>query len=121
MRPRRPTRERGADAEALARRHLERQGLRFRAANVHCRGGELDLVMDDNGTLTFVEVRQRSRDDFGTAAESITAGKRRRLVTAARYYLHSNGADDAPCRFDAVTVDGDGRIEWLRDAFRADE
>lgn len=120
MRLRRSTRAVGADAETRAREHLERQGLRLRAANVHCRGGELDLIMEDCGTLVFVEVRQRSRSDFGTAAESITARKRRRLVTAARYYLHRNGADDAPCRFDAVAVDGD-RIEWLRDAFRADE
>jgi putative endonuclease len=48
------------------------------------RGGEIDLICRDGKTLVFVEVRLRSRSDFGGAGASITAGKRRRIVLAAR-------------------------------------
>lgn len=122
MTDRTPSRHaRGAGGEAIACRHLEHRGLTCLARNFRSRGGELDLVMDDGGTLVFVEVRLRSREDYGTAAESITAGKRRRVVRAARYYLHRHGAHQRPCRFDVVTVDADGKATWLRDAFRADD
>ena len=53
------------------------------------------------------------------------AGKRRRLVRAAQAFLqrHPEHAD-APCRFDVVVASGDPAtpvLEWLQDAFRADD
>ena len=120
----------GADGEAFARRHLERAGLVFVAANVRFRDGELDLVMREpapspvgGATLVFVEVRRRQRATHGGAASSITREKRRRLVAAASHYLVGLGLRTLPpCRFDVVTLDGEHeralRIEWLRDAFR---
>lgn len=117
----RSRRAQGADAEILARRYLEQRGLICRAQNVHGRGGELDLVMEDHGTLVFVEVRQRSRTDYGSAAASITATKRRRIIRCARQYLHRHRAHEQSCRFDVVTVDGDGHADWLQAAFTADD
>ncbi|MCW8344211.1 YraN family protein, partial [Stenotrophomonas sp. SG1] len=49
--------QRGSAVEAAAEQHLQLAGLRPRARNVRYRGGELDLVMDDAGTVVFVEVR----------------------------------------------------------------
>lgn len=112
---------RGRQAEALAARYLERRGLRILARNFRIRGGEIDLVCRDGRTLVFVEVRLRSRSDFGGAAASIGAAKRRRLVLAARHYLAGHG--DADCRFDCVLLDrlDEAAIEWIRDAFAADD
>lgn len=45
--------------EMQARSWLERQGLRFIAANVCERGGEIDLIMRDGSVTVFVEVRYR--------------------------------------------------------------
>lgn len=119
------TRERGARAEAAARDYLTRAGLQPVAANAHFRGGELDLVMRDGGTLVFVEVRYRRDPRFGGGAASIDAGKRRRLVLAAQAFLSAHRAcRDLPCRFDVVVASGDPdapQLEWLRDAFRADD
>lgn len=127
----RTTRQRdGDEGETLARRHLERAGLTFVAANVRYRDGEIDLVMRDRPrislatpSLVFVEVRRRSRADHGGAAGSITREKRRRIVAAAAHYLVGLGLRTLPpCRFDVVTLEGDAhhgmRVEWLRDAFR---
>ncbi len=108
---------RGAEAEARAAQYLERQGLRLVERNYRCRQGEIDLVMREGATLVFVEVRSRARGGFGGAAASITVAKQARLIHAARHYLASRGVD-APCRFDAVLIEG-GRLEWLRHAFEA--
>lgn len=112
-------RSRGAAAEALARAHLERAGLRLVERNYRCPRGEIDLVMADGESLVFVEVRYRSSPRFGSAAESVDARKRARLIAAAGHYLLTRAAD-RPCRFDVVAADGETGVEWLRDAFRAD-
>ena len=112
------TTARGREAEARAAYHLERHGLRVVARNFRIRGGEIDLICRDGKVLVFIEVRLRSRGDFGGAAASITAGKRRRIVLAAQHYLA--GKADCDCRFDCVLIDGE-RLEWLPNAFAADD
>src|SRR6185369_8471506 len=112
------TTARGREAEARAARHLEACGLRLVERNFRVRGGEIDLICRDGKTLVFVEVRQRTSAGYGGAAASITATKRRRIVLAARHYLIGKPAAD--CRFDCVLIDGD-TLEWLRNAFAADD
>ncbi|MFJ2995272.1 YraN family protein [Pandoraea sp. NPDC087047] len=111
----------GVSYESRAQSLLERRGWRLVARNYQCRGGEIDLIMRDRaGVLVFVEVRARSRSDFGGAAQSITRAKRRRLTLAARHYLLRCPA--ARCRFDVVAFDGRPPVAcWLPDAFRADD
>jgi putative endonuclease len=111
----------GARAEALAATWLERQGLSVLERNFRVRGGEIDLVCRDGRSLVFVEIRLRRNAGFGGAAASITANKRRRLVLAARHYLARQ--PDADCRFDCVLMDAlsESAIEWVRNAFSADD
>jgi putative endonuclease len=122
-------RARGDLVEAAARAALVRAGMREVAANVNYRGGELDLVMIDSSgregeVLVFVEVRYRRSAAFGGGAASVDASKRRKLVHAAQRFLASHRQyAQATCRFDVVEADGDPqapRINWIRDAFRAD-
>jgi putative endonuclease len=120
------TKQRGDAAEQLARAHLEARGLRWVAGNFRTPGrggGEIDLIMrEPDGTLVFVEVRQRSRRDFGGAGASVGSAKQRRIVFAARHYL-MRLPQVPPCRFDVVLIDGAGpgeaTIAWLRAAFDA--
>jgi putative endonuclease len=114
--PRTPRAARGARAEALAAEYLGRQGLSIVARNFRTRRGEIDLIMRDRGTLVFVEVRLRSRVDFGGAAASITQAKLARLVAAAQVYLAGVGRE-VPCRFDAILMDSldPALIQWERD------
>lgn len=115
--------QRGSAVEAAAEQHLQQAGLQPRARNVRYRGGELDLVMDDAGTVVFVEVRYRARSDFGGGAASVDARKCRRLAHAAQLYLQDNPVlANAPCRFDVVEATGEPpQLHWLRDAFRLDD
>lgn len=116
-RPRTAKQQAGDAAEEAARRHLEAHGMSLRERNFRCKGGELDLVMQEGKTLVFVEVRQRSGAGFGGAAASVTPHKQRRLIVAAHVYLQRYTMPP-PCRFDIVAID-DGRISWIRDAFGA--
>ena len=108
---------RGRHAEDLAALFLQQQGLKLIVRNYRCRFGEIDLIAREGRTLVFVEVRMRASDQFGGAAASITAGKRRKLLRTARHYLA--GAARAPaCRFDALLVNGaDNSVQWLQNAF----
>ena len=118
------TTETGAHAEALAARFLQARGMKMIAANVRCRGGEVDLIGEHEGVVVFVEVRLRHNPRFGGAAESITATKRARIVLAAQYWLSGAGSRfaDRPCRFDCVLMESLSplQIKWVRDAFSAD-
>ena len=116
------TTTRGREAETLAAHYLECRGLRVVERNFRVRGGEIDLICRDGGVLVFVEVRLRSRNDFGGAGASITVTKRRRLVMAARHYLARRGVD-VDCRFDCILMSGlsEDSIEWIQHAFSADD
>ncbi|HEX7466326.1 MAG TPA: YraN family protein, partial [Usitatibacter sp.] len=91
----------GGAAEEAAARYLEERGLEIVARNYRTRLGEIDLVARDGATLVFVEVRMRSSERFGGAAESIGWRKRSRLEAAARQYLARLRREPA-CRFDVV-------------------
>ncbi|WP_027350884.1 YraN family protein [Halotalea alkalilenta] len=110
----------GQQMEALAAAHLVRAGLVEVARNQHARGGEIDLVMRDGDVLVFVEVRHRRSTRFGSALESVTETKRRRLRLAARVYLQRNRLSCA-CRFDVVGITGRApdalRFDWIKAAF----
>lgn len=115
------TRQAGDAAEDRALAHLLDRGLKLLARNYRTPGrggGEIDLIMrEPDGTLAFVEVRQRASRDFGGAAASVGAIKQRRIVFAARHFLLRYAAPP-PCRFDVVTLEA-GRLDWLRGAFEA--
>lgn len=107
----------GQEAENLAAVFLQQQGLRLVTRNYRCRMGEIDLVMDDRGTLVFVEVRLRKNNHFGGAGASITSHKQSKLIRAAQHYLQQQSLQP-PCRFDALLLDS-GKMEWIKDAFSA--
>lgn len=109
---------RGKNAEQQARRHLEQRGLKLLETNYRCKLGEIDLIMQDNETLVFIEVRYRKSNAYGSAIESVTTGKQNRLVAAARHYLQANRSN-TPCRFDVVGITGQNasKLEWIKNAF----
>ncbi|SDW10586.1 putative endonuclease [Aidingimonas halophila] len=114
-------RARGLAIERQTERWLQEQGLIPIAHNQHVKGGELDLVMRDGGTLVFVEVKHRRSAQHGHPLEAVTPLKQRRLIRAARFYLARNGIS-SPCRFDVVAVTGiqpSLTYEWIKAAFDA--
>ncbi len=86
----------GAEGETLACRHLQDQGYRILARNFRCRSGEIDVVAREGDVTVFVEVKDRRGRSHGEGHESVTFGKRRRVVRAARLYAASYGLSEAP-------------------------
>lgn len=109
----------GDAAEEAAARHMAAAGCRIVARNARYRDGEVDLIARERDLLVFVEVRMRVSARFGGAAVSVDSLKQRRVARAAQHWLLREYGDRWPaCRFDVVTVDGSGTIEWIRDAFQ---
>ena len=115
----------GAAAETLAAEYLVSLGLKIIDRNVHCGGGEIDIIAFDDGVLHFVEVKARRNDAIVSPLESITPAKVKRLKRAALAYLQkmdTGRIDWIPpeCHFDAVTLsdyDKEVKIDFILDIF----
>lgn len=113
--PRKPTphsvpdlsnRARGRWGEDLAVRHYEGRGANVVDRNWRHRLGELDLVVDERGTLVFVEVKARRTDAYGPAAAAVGVAKQRRIRQLAVEWLHAHGIAGVDVRFDVVAITG---------------
>lgn len=113
----------GNHAEGVAARYLMSRGINILEQNVFNRGGEIDLVGIDHGTLVFFEVRYRGSGSLAGAAESITFTKQKRLLRAASFYLHRHGLWNADSRIDVVAIaPGESkkyRVQWIKNAIQA--
>ena len=112
----------GDIAEQIAATHLTEKGLVVVANNVHCRQGEIDLIMKDHDTFVFIEVKYRKNTSFGGAIAAIPYKKQQKIIKTATIYLQQQGLKEynTPCRFDVVAIDGDlnhPEITWLKNAF----
>jgi putative endonuclease len=102
----------GDFAERLAVQHLEARGYSIVERNYRRREGEIDIIARLGDVLAFVEVRCRRGNLMGTAIESLSRAKQRRLVALAEAYdpapLHSHEQR----RIDVIAVDlaPDGRL-----------
>lgn len=114
----------GKLGEDLATVELWHKGYAILARRYRTRYGEIDIVAQDGDTVVFVEVKARRTDRFGTAAESITPWKQRRIAAMALDYLAWSGRLDSPCRFDVVAIDGVATdtvtIQHIKGAFCAE-
>ncbi len=107
----------GQSAEQQAYDYLLTQGLTPVCRNFSCKLGELDLIMDDKGTLVIIEVRFRKNDAFGGALESITPKKKMRIIRTTQYYLMSHTVN-RPIRFDVIAISPKQGLNWVQNAFQ---
>lgn len=112
----------GFAAEQQARAYLIAQGLHWIESNYRCRWGEIDLIMQEQNYLVFVEVRARRSRNFGGALASVDYVKQQKLTRAATHYLAINKRyDKQPVRFDVLGMEGkELQIEWIKNAFEMD-
>lgn len=115
------SRQAGAGWEKIAESFLSGQGLKLLQRNFSSRLGEIDLIVEDDETIVFVEVRYRKSSQYGSGAESVTPQKQNRISRAAAWYLAKNPHRAAQCcRFDVISVhpqNGNQGINWIQNAF----
>jgi putative endonuclease len=114
-------RQLGRLGEELAAAYLQQQGYVILARNWRCPVGEIDIVAREGEFLTFVEVRTRRGDRFGTPEESITPTKQAKLVELAQTYLQEACLPKQSWRIDVVAVEMDRqgrqkRLNLIRNA-----
>lgn len=111
----------GRFGEQVAAEHLEATGLVILARNWRCRDGELDIIARDGADLVIVEVKTRSSDAFGGAAQAVNRVKAARVRTLAVRWLAEHRDPSWPVvRFDVVAVTRRPtgvEIDHLRGAF----
>ncbi|WP_293942146.1 MULTISPECIES: YraN family protein [unclassified Sphingobacterium] len=108
----------GAQGEQLAMEYLIRMGCKIVLRNWRYKNLEVDLIVKDGDTLVFVEVKTRSRTDFGEPFEFVNIPKQRRLIRAAQAYILKH-AYVGEVRFDVVAVTNGAHSEltYIKDAF----
>lgn len=126
------SKQQGDFFENLAKQFLQQQGLQFFCQNWQYKKlGELDLVMIDNeklyknqlDTLVVVEVRKRKAGQFGTATESISTAKQRKIINTTQAFLQCYPQFfNHDIRFDVVGFDVNFEQNlpvpvWLKSAF----
>ena len=115
-------RSQGEKFEQIAKTHLIKQGLTAVCDNFNCRVGEIDLIMSDNNTLVFVEVKHRKNDNFGGSIAAVSRAKQNKIIKTSMFYCqkHNINFEQLPCRFDVVAITGLNepfKIQWIRNAF----
>ncbi len=101
---------------------LRQHGYKILHRNFRGRtGGEIDIVCRDRDTLVFVEVKTRTRDDFGRPFDAISRDQQKRISRGGLAWLALLDHPDILFRFDVVEVYLDSnsvpRLELIRNAF----
>ncbi len=91
--------------EKKAADYLLSCGYTVLCTNFHTRQGEVDIIVEKDQHLVFVEVKTRSFFSVESAAESVNYHKQRRVSLAALEYYNQNPKfENYECRFDVIIV-----------------
>lgn len=107
----------GLAAEEQAMRYLMSRGWTVLAHRWRVGHAEIDIVARRGALVSFVEVKARRGEGFGSPLEAITGAKRRELVKAARVWIDRHGRPPDIYRFDCITL-LNNKLQHLEDAFR---
>jgi putative endonuclease len=110
----------GRRGEDLAHRYLRSAGFIIAARNWRPPqgGGELDLIAWEGAELVFVEVKNRTSDQWNAPERDIDQEKMKALRRAARDYVRRAGAEAVEARFDVISITG-SELRHYRNAFPA--
>ena len=114
--------ERGALAEEAAARYLEANGYTILERNFELKVGEVDLIVERDGTVVFVEVKARRDTEIALPRDQVHIKKQRRIARAAIGYVSINNIRGRDLRFDIIEVYLDhhgepAKLEHLEHAF----
>jgi len=110
----------GELGERIAERWLRRQGWRVVQRRYRSGHRDIDLVVERDGTVAFVEVKARRGSQFGDPVEAVNWNKQRQLIRSASTWIDRHGKPSECYRFDVVGVLVEGervRVRHIANAF----
>lgn len=110
----------GELGERIAERWLRRRGWRVMQRRFRSGHRDIDLVVERDGLVAFVEVKARRGDRFGDPVEAVNWRKQRELGRSARVWIDRHGRRLEAYRFDVIGVLVAGttvRIRHVENAF----
>ena len=111
----------GELGERIAERWLKRTGWRVLQRRFRSGHRDIDLVVEREGMIAFVEVKARRGDRFGQPVEAVNWRKQRELTRSALVWIDRHGRPEETYRFDVVGVLMEGnrvRVRHVEDAFQ---
>jgi len=110
----------GTKGEAIARKHLEDKGYTILEVNWRYRRAEVDLIILQDTTLVFAEVKTRTGNSYGEPEDFVTYAKQGLMEYAAEEYIYKTNHNDE-IRFDIISILFDKfdnyTIKHIEDAF----
>lgn len=113
--------EKGKEGELLVSQYLKKQGYTIITQNYRKRFGEVDLIVQKDDTLAFVEVKWR-HDPLIDPAELIGPSKQKKIVSIAKEFLSKHNDLDVVCRFDVALIEESNnsiKLRYIPNAFNS--
>jgi len=110
--------QKGIDAEEQAALFLQAKGFEILQKRYKTPYGEIDLIAQKEGLLSFVEVK--TRPSTAQALQSITPKAKFRISQTAEIFLSEWEQPYDVARFDVIALTSNG-AEYIENAWRIDE
>lgn len=94
----------GTWGEEVAANFLKRKGYEILEKNYRNKIGEIDIIIQKNSTIIFVEVKTRKNLNYGLPCEAITKEKKHHIIRTAIYYMQQNYLCLLDMRVDVVEI-----------------
>lgn len=104
----------GRIGETLAIEYFKAQGYEICEQNYRTRSGEIDLIVQREKRVAFVEVKTRRSSKFGPPQAAVTPAKQKQISKIALHYLQTHNLLDTPCQFDVVAIVLSWKFELIK-------
>ena len=86
-----PKRKIGNIGEALAAKHIRKNGYKIIKKNFVAVGNEIDIIAENKDTIAFIEVKTRTvgheNPRESRPAAAVTREKQKKIIATAKYFL----------------------------------
>ncbi len=109
----------GEKGETLAVKQLKKEGYKILERNYRTRLGEIDIIAEDGEVITFIEVKSRKSESYGTPQHAVTPIKQKKISMVALSYLKEKNQFGKRARFDVVTInlESSNKVSIIKNAF----
>lgn len=113
----------GNIGESIAENYLIQNGYIILDRNFSCKLGEIDIIGKDDNIMSFIEVKSRYGNLYGSPGESVNFTKQYKIYKTAQLYILRKKLNRFYFRFDVIEIifnsyDSNYSIKLIKDAFQ---